>query len=134
MVFYDGVCGLCNKFVRFLLRRDSLGRILYAPLQGELAHAVLTPRGYDPADLDTIYVVADWQSAEERVLSRSRAVLHTLSQLGAGWPFAAGAGTVLPLWFSDTLYRLIARKRYRTFGRLESCPLPPAEWKERFLD
>lgn len=134
VVFYDGVCGLCNRFVRFLLRRDLGGRILFGPLQGETARTVLTARGHDPSDLDTIYVVADWQSPQERVLSRSRAVLHTLAQLGAGWPFLAGLGAVFPRSLSDAVYRLVARRRYRTFGRLESCPIPPLEWRQRFLE
>ena len=134
VVFYDGVCGLCNRFVRFLLRRDLGGRILFAPLQGETARTVLTARGHDPSDLDTIYVVADWQSPQERVLSRSRAVLHTLAQLGAGWPFLAGLGAAFPRSLSDAVYRLVARKRYRTFGRLESCPVTPPVWRDRFLE
>ena len=59
VVFYDGVCGLCSRLVRFLLRRDRDGRLLFAPLQGGLARAVLGRHGYDPSDLDTVYVIAD---------------------------------------------------------------------------
>ena len=108
--------------------------MLFAPLQGETARTVLTARGFDPSDLDTIYVVAGWQSPQERVLSRSRAVLHTLAQLGAGWPFLAGLGAVFPRSLSDAVYRLVARTRYRTFGRLESCPVTPPAWRDRFLE
>ena len=57
VVFYDGVCGLCSRLVRFLLRRDRDGRLLFAPLQGGLARAVLGRHGYDPSDLDTVYVM-----------------------------------------------------------------------------
>jgi len=134
LIFYDGVCGLCNGFVRFFLRRDPRGRIFFAPLQGETARAFLAPRGFDPSDLDTIYVVSDWQSPQERVLSRSRAVLHALAQLGAGWPFLAGVGAVFPRSLTDAVYGLVARRRYRTFGRLESCPVPPPHWRQRFLE
>ncbi len=134
VVFYDGVCGLCNGFVRFLLRRDPRGRLLFAPLQGETARAILTARGHEPSNLDTIYVVAGWQSSQEHVLSRSSAVLHTFTQLGGAWPFLAGLGAAFPRSLADALYTFVARRRYRTFGRLESCPIPPPAWRQRFLE
>ncbi len=133
VVLYDGVCGLCNGFVQFVLRRDREGRVLFAPLQGSTARAALAPRGLDPSDLDTIYVVADWRSPQERVLAHSRAVLYTLAQLGGGWPFLAGVGDAFPRPLSDAVYRFVARRRYRRFGRLEACPVPPSQWRERFL-
>ena len=137
VVFYDGVCGLCNRFVRFLLRRDPGGRILFAPLQGETARTVLTARGHDPSDLDTIYVVADWQSPQERVLSRSRAVLHTLAlDLGRRLAFLVPLAWApcFPRSLSGRRMQLVARRRYRTFGRLESCPVTPPVWRDRFLE
>lgn len=134
VVFYDGVCGLCDRFVRFLIRRDPAGRILFAPLQGALAGRVLAPRGLNPADLDTIYAVADWQLPSERVLARSRAVLHAIAQLGGPWPMLAGAAQTVPAPIADAVYRVIARLRYRAFGRMDVCPVPPPEWRARFLE
>jgi predicted DCC family thiol-disulfide oxidoreductase YuxK len=134
VVFYDGVCGLCDRFIRFLLRRDAGGRILFAPLQGALAQRVLSPRGLNPSDLDTMYAVADWQLPSERVLARSRALLHAVGQLDGVWPALASAGQLVPAPIADVMYRAIARIRYRAFGRLDACPLPPPEWRERFLD
>jgi predicted DCC family thiol-disulfide oxidoreductase YuxK len=134
VVFYDGVCGLCNRLVRFLLRRDHHGRLLFAPLQGEIARAALAGHDADPSDLDTVYVLAHWNSPSQRVLSRSRAVLHALEQLGGGWRLAASAARVVPAPVADILYRLIAKTRYRVFGQLTSCPVPPPEWRSRFLE
>lgn len=134
LVFYDGVCGLCNRLVWFLLRRDVGARFRFAALQGPLAQTILVAKGRDPSELDTVYVVRDWNTPEERVLERSAAVLYALSQLGAGWRFAARVGRLVPAGLADGLYRLVARTRYRVFGRLTSCPLPPAEWRQRFLD
>lgn len=133
-MFYDGVCGLCDRFVRFLLRRDRQRRILFAPLQGTLAQAVLVPRGLNPSDLDTVYVVADWQRPSERVVARSRAVLHALGQLDGVWPVLNRIALLVPAPVADAAYRLVAKIRYRAFGRLESCPIPPPEWRDRFLD
>ncbi len=133
-MFYDGVCGLCDRFLRFLLRRDRRRRILFAPLQGTLARAVLERRGFNPSDLDTMYAVADWQGPSERVLARSPAVLYTLGQLDGAWPVLAGMARLVPVAAADAVYRLVAKVRYRAFGRLESCPIPPPEWRDRFLE
>ena len=134
VVFYDGVCGLCDRFVQFLLRRDPHRRILFAPLQGTLARAVLEPRGLSPSDLDTMYTVADWQRPSERVVARSRAVLHAVGQLDGVWPLLARIALLVPASVADAGYRLVAKVRYRAFGRLERCSIPPPEWRDRFLD
>ena len=134
VVFYDGECGLCNRFVRFVLRRDSQRRIRFAPLQGAIARTVLVPRGLNPADLDTVYAVADWQGPSEQVVARSRAVFHVLGALGGAWHTLARLGLLMPATVADGVYRAIARVRYPLFGRLESCPIPPPEWRDRFLD
>lgn len=134
LLFYDGVCGLCDRLVQFLLKRDRTGRIRFATLQGELARTTLAPRGIDPSDLDTVYVVANWQTPDERLLARSRAVLHALAQLGPGWRAFATVARVVPPPLADAMYRLVARSRYRLFGRYDTCPLPRPEWRARFLD
>lgn len=133
-MFYDGVCGLCDRFIRFLLRRDPAGRIRFAPLQGTLAQRVLVPRGLNPSDLDTMYAVADWQLPSEHVLARSRAMLHVVQQLQGIWPALARTARLIPAPVADAIYRAIARTRYRTFGRFDACPFPPPEWRARFLD
>jgi predicted DCC family thiol-disulfide oxidoreductase YuxK len=134
VVFYDGVCGLCNRLNQFLLRRDRQGRILFATLQGQIARTVLARHGAEPSDLDTVYVISDWQASTERALSRSAAVLHAVEQLGGGWALLARIGRVVPTALADIVYRLVARHRYRLFGKYESCLLPPREWRSRFLD
>jgi predicted DCC family thiol-disulfide oxidoreductase YuxK len=133
LVFYDGLCGLCDRFVRFLVSRDAEGRLRFAPLQGDVARRTLVARGCDPADLDTVYVVADWNTPHERVLERSTAVLHALGQLGRPWSALAAVGRRVPRPLADALYRFTARNRYRLFGRFDTCPLPPQEWQDRFV-
>ena len=134
VVFYDGVCGLCNRTVSFLLRRDGQARLRFATLQGTVARQVLATHAVDPTDLDTIYVVAGWRTPSERVLARSPAVLHAVGELGAPWRAAARLAGLVPRPIADLVYRTIARSRYRIFGRYDTCPLPPPEWRERFLD
>jgi predicted DCC family thiol-disulfide oxidoreductase YuxK len=134
VVFYDGVCGLCNHFLRFLIRRDRRQRLAFAPLQGTLAQTVLVPRGIVSSDLDSIYVIADWHTPSERLLNRSRAIVHALLQLGGVWRLAARGASVLPASLADRVYDLVAVRRYRTFGRFDTCPIPPPEWRDRFLE
>jgi predicted DCC family thiol-disulfide oxidoreductase YuxK len=134
VVFYDGVCGLCNHFLRFLIRRDPRQRLAFAPLQGTLAKTVLVPRGIVPSDLDSIYVIADWRTPSERLLNRSRALIHALFQLGGVWRLAARGAAVLPTSVADRVYDFVAVRRYRTFGRFDTCPIPTSEWRDRFLE
>ena len=134
LVFYDGLCGLCNRLVRFLLLRDRRGVLRFAPLQGEHAQRELVPHGFDPRDLDTVIVIARWQSDQQRILTRSRAVLYAMRRLGGTWSALASIGMLVPAALSDPIYAFVARRRYQVFGRFDACPLPRPEWRNRFLD
>jgi len=87
----------------------------------------------EPAGPDTILVVRDPGGRTERLLERSDGVMAMLEELPRPWPAVAGALRWIPRELRDFVYRLIARWRYRIWGRLESCPLPTAEERRRFL-
>ena len=133
IVLYDGVCGLCNRLVQFLLKRDGQDRLRFASLQSDFAATILERHGADPHDLDTVYVVKDFEQPNEKLLARSNAILHVFSELGGIWRLS-GAGKVLPRWLRDRLYDLVAKNRYRVFGKYESCMLPEPEQRRKFLD
>jgi predicted DCC family thiol-disulfide oxidoreductase YuxK len=133
IVFYDGVCGLCNRLVQFLLKRDRHDRLRFAPLQSQFATSLLKRHGRDPHDLDTVYVVVDQGLATEHVLDRSDAILFLFQQLGGIWS-AAATMKVLPRSLRDELYKFVARNRYRVFGRYESCMLPDDRQRQKFMD
>lgn len=133
IVLYDGVCGLCNRLMQFILKRDKHDRFRFASLQSEFATDILERHGADHEDLDTVYVVIDYGKPTERLLARSDAILHVASELGGIWKFA-GAGRVLPRSIRDSLYKLVARNRYRVFGKYESCVLPEPKHRAKFLD
>lgn len=134
LVFYDGVCGLCDRFVQFLLARDRRGRLRFAPLQGELARRELEAPGQPPADSDSIVVIAGWHSPASRRLIRSRAVLHAVGELGPGWLLLTVVARIVPRRVGDAAYAALARRRYGLFGRLDVCTVPRPEWRDRFLD
>ena len=133
IVFYDGVCGLCNALVQFLLKRDRHARLRFASLQSDIAAKVLNRHGIDPRDLDTLHVVMDYGRPEERVLNRSDAVLRAGRELDGVWPLLARIARVIPRPLRDSVYRFVARNRYRVFGKYESCMLPDPSQQHRFL-
>jgi len=132
-VLYDGVCGLCNRLVQFILKRDSRDRFRFASLQSTFGQTILKRHGADPLDLDTFYVVLDYESPSERLLARSDGVVYALTTLGGIWKIAA-VGKALPKSVCDALYNLVARNRYRIFGKYESCMLPEPKQRAKFLD
>jgi predicted DCC family thiol-disulfide oxidoreductase YuxK len=133
VVLYDGVCGLCNRLVQFLLKHDRNDRFRFASLQSDFARVLLERHGLDPNDLDTVYVVKDSGQSNESLLARSDAILYMLAQLGGVWKLT-GIGWVLPKSLRDAVYKIVARNRYRVFGKHESCMLPEPQHRVKFLD
>ena len=134
IVFYDGICGLCNRLVQFLLKRDTRDRLRFASLQSDFAFKVLSRHGIDPKDLDTVHVVENYEQANERVLNRSDAILRASRELGGVWAFAAMLGSVVPRPLGNVFYRFVATNRYRVFGKYETCMLPEPQQRAKFLD
>ncbi len=130
VVFYDGVCGLCNRLVRRLLRMDREQLLGFASLQSPTCRRLLAEHGVT-ATLDTLYVLADYDSPGSRLLSRGRAVLFLLE--ATGWRRSARWLALLPSGLLDWCYDRIARARYRAFGRHDACPMPAAGDRRRFL-
>jgi predicted DCC family thiol-disulfide oxidoreductase YuxK len=133
LFLYDGVCGLCNRVNQFVLGRDAGARFDFASLQSPTGRAILTKLGRNPDALDTFYVVKDYRTAAPELLSKARGGLFVLETIGGIWR-AAAAARILPAPLLDFLYDLVARYRYRLFGRFDSCPLPTPENRRRFID
>ncbi len=127
IVLYDGVCGLCHRLVRWLMAHDPMGRLHYAPLQGETAARLRAIHPAIPADLDSVVYIE-----EGRVYLRSKAFLHVARNLERPWRWLYHVRW-LPASLGDPLYFLVARTRYRLFGKYDSCQVPSAENRERVL-
>ena len=123
VILFDGVCHLCNGFVQFVLERDKAGRFDFAPLQSEFAKRRLGERA-----LSSVVLVDGEQVYEAEV-----AVIRILAGLNAPWPRLGWMMAKMPGPLVAWGYRMVARHRYRLFGRDEVCMLPGAEWKGRFL-
>ena len=131
LVLYDGVCGLCNRTVRFLLAIDRRGVLCFAPLQGPTA-ARIAERHDLPQDLRTIVYVRSFGLKRERTYLRSDAVLRIFGDVGGAWCLLM-TFRLVPRFLRDPVYDWVARNRYRWFGRYDECPLPSPEQRARFL-
>ena len=134
IVFYDGVCGLCNRLVQFLLKRDKQDKLRFASLQSNFAATVLTRHGIDPKDLDTLHVVENFEQSNERALNRSDAILRAARELGGFWSVAAVLGKIVPKPLRDLFYKFVATNRYKVFGKYDTCMLPEPRHRAKFLD
>ncbi|MFN2513646.1 MAG: thiol-disulfide oxidoreductase DCC family protein [Pyrinomonadaceae bacterium] len=133
LVLYDGVCGLCNGLNQFLLKRDRNDHFRFASLQSDFSASLLNRYDLNALDLDTVYVVADYGQPDQRLLARSDAILHVMGRLGGVWGFLR-IGRVLPKTLRDALYNLVARNRYRVFGKYDVCLMPEERYRRKFLD
>jgi predicted DCC family thiol-disulfide oxidoreductase YuxK len=127
IVLYDGVCGFCNQSVQLILRNDRHGRFRFAALQSEVGQALLRRHGLPADDLDTFVLVEDG-----RAYLRSTGALRVARRMDGAWRLLS-ALSIVPRPLRDFAYDLFARNRYRMFGRLDACMLPPPEVRSRFL-
>jgi predicted DCC family thiol-disulfide oxidoreductase YuxK len=127
IVLYDGVCGLCNRAVQFLLRVDRGRALMYAPLQGETAAALRTRHREITEKIDTVAYVEDG-----RAYVRSRAFVRLSRHLPYPWKLASWLW-IVPSPLADLVYRLVAAVRYRVFGKYDSCRIPDPDERARFL-
>jgi len=133
IVLYDGICGLCNRAVQFLLKRDRHDRLRFASLQSDFAATLLKRHGVDYKDLDTIYVVLNQRDASEALLAKSDAFLLLVKEIGGVWNIAR-LGRIIPRSVRNWLYDFIARHRYQVFGKYEACMLPDPRHKHKFIE
>lgn len=126
VLFFDGVCGLCDVTVQWLLLRDAAGVLRFAPLQGETAARVLPPA--DAQDLRSVVLVD-----EQGVHRRSRAAIRTLRHLGGRYRTYARLLWLVPGPVREVLYKLISKTRYRLWGKKDLCRLPKPGESDRFL-
>lgn len=129
VLLFDGVCHLCQGAVQWVLQRDNKGVIHYASLQSDYGKALLEKHGLSSSELSST-VLVDQKGAH----LYSTAALRILKHLGGKWSFLGNLGIIFPRFLRDGVYRLIAKYRYRWFGKSETCWLPQKEWKDRFLD
>ncbi len=126
MLLFDGVCNLCNAVVQFVLTHDPRGVVHFASQQSAFGQRTMQNRGL--TGIEGVVLIDG-----ERVYTHSDAAMRLLSYLPAPLSWLSGL-QVIPKGLREIVYRLIARNRYRLFGKREACMLPRPEWKTRFLE
>lgn len=127
IVLFDAECVLCSANASFILTHDRSGIFRLASMQGDLGARLFREHGLDPTDPSSILLIEG-----ERVRSDSDAVIAIYEGLGFPWRLAAIARAV-PAFLRDPVYRLVARNRYRIFGKRETCWVPPEHLRSRVL-
>jgi len=126
ILLYDGECGLCQRAVRWMLRHDTRGRLLYAPLQQGLAGEVFARHALDAQRTNSAVLVLHFGEPTERVAVRSDAILGCLSVIGGRWACIAVVARLVPRALRDLVYNWLARNRYRIVADGKSCSIPTA--------
>jgi len=128
ILFFDGHCNLCNGSVQWFLTHDKKEVLRFASLQSDLAAELLPRAGVDPQELSSLVLLEDGIA-----YTKSDGALRTGALMGGWYRPLARLGQVFPRFLRDGVYDIIARNRYRWFGRQETCWLPRPEWKARFV-
>jgi predicted DCC family thiol-disulfide oxidoreductase YuxK len=128
ILIFDGVCVLCSRSVRFVLRHDRNKRFRFATTQSETGHMLMAERGLDAANPASVVLIDGPLTFVE-----SAAAIRVLRSLGFGWRAVAGVMWLVPRPLRDMVYRGIAKRRYRWFGQRDTCYLPQPDDATRFL-
>jgi len=127
IILFDGVCNFCNFWVNFVLKRDKKDLFRFVALQSEKARELTSRLNIDTSNLDTFVLIVG-----EKFYIKSTAALMVCKKLNSLlkilFPFI-----ILPPFFRDFIYDIIAKNRYKLFGRKESCRIPTESEKKKFL-
>ncbi len=136
LMLYDGLCGVCNNAVQWVIQRDHADRFRFAPQQSALAAQILSRSGIDREAMlknNSVYMVLDTGSEHERVLTQSDVTVSLLLLLGGRWRVLGRILRVVPRFARNIAYRMFARNRYRLTGQYEVCPAPPEAEQMKFV-
>jgi predicted DCC family thiol-disulfide oxidoreductase YuxK len=126
VIFFDGVCGLCNGFVDFIMKIDKNTQFKFSPLQSGYASQKL-PSHYTQNMSSVVYM-----DQKGQIFSKSEAVIRIMKDMGGIWNIAI-AGKILPDFLLNKAYDFVAENRYKVFGKKETCRLPTSEERARFV-
>jgi predicted DCC family thiol-disulfide oxidoreductase YuxK len=127
IIYFDGVCNLCNGFIDFLIKRDKRRVFKYTSLQGKKGQDLLLKHKLPTENLSSVILEKDGV-----VYIKAKAAIKILSALPGAW-FLFSIFKIVPLFISNYVYDVIAKNRYNWFGKKESCRLPTAEEREFFI-
>ncbi len=129
IILFDGICNLCNGAINFVIKRDKKDVFRYAPLQSKIGQKLIEERNIDLSKIDSILLI----DPKVAYYHKSTAALHIAKQLSGMYPLLSVC-LILPKFLRDWIYDIIAKNRYKWFGKKESCMIPTPEFKALFID
>jgi predicted DCC family thiol-disulfide oxidoreductase YuxK len=127
VILFDGVCNFCNGTINFIIKKDTKRIFRYAPLQSEIGQQLLKKYDLSSTELDSFILIQNGQAYK-----KTTAALHLYPQLGSAWKLIKVLW-ILPAFVRDLGYNIIAKNRYRWWGKKDSCMIPSAEVRSLFL-
>lgn len=128
LILFDGVCNFCNSSINFIIKKDKKNIFRFAPLQSNTGKNLLEQHQLKDKNIDSIIYIKNGKAYK-----KSTAVLQIVKKLG-GFYFLFYTFIIIPPFIRDLFYDIIARNRYRWFGKREACMIPTAEVKSKFID
>ena len=128
IIFFDGVCNLCNSSVNFIIKRDKRNKFKFAVFQSDIGKELLIMHNYSSKNFDTLVLLKD-----NTIHTKSTAALLISKELNSFWKLFY-IFIIIPKFLRDFIYLYISRNRYKWFGKKDSCMLPSSEIKSRFLN
>jgi predicted DCC family thiol-disulfide oxidoreductase YuxK len=128
IILFDGVCNLCSSSVQFIIKRDKKNQFLFGSLQGIAGQEYLKQFNL-PADSFNSFMLLE----DGKLYTRSSGALRMLKYLGTGWQLFYSF-IIVPKFIRDGVYNIIAKNRYKWFGKKEACWIPTPELKAKFLN
>jgi len=128
IVLFDGVCNFCNYWVNFAIKRDKKRKLRFGPLQGEAAKLLLQQYKLHTTSLSSVIFIH-----AGKIYTQSSAALRIAKHLDGGWKLFYGF-IIIPKFIRDFFYNIIARNRYKWYGKKDTCMIPTPELRGRFID
>lgn len=128
LVLFDGVCNFCNSTISFIIRHDKKNRFVFAPLQSPTGIELRKKFGLNENDLQSVLLYENG-----KIYSKTTAALRIARRLNGGWPLFYGF-IIVPPFIRNVVYNIIARYRYKWWGKRESCMFPTPEIRKKFVD
>ena len=128
IIFFDGVCNLCNRFIQFVIKYDKRKLFYFAPLQGRNSKIFLNEKDLKIDKIQTIFLFDSG-----KIYNRSTAVLKIIKLFSNYWSLFY-IFIIIPKFIRDLVYNIVAKYRYKLFGKMDQCMIPHPSLMDRFLD
>lgn len=130
IILFDGVCNLCNSSVQYVIKKDKKDAFRFAALQSEIGQKLTKERGIDTSKIDSIVLIEPGVAYHVK----SSAAIEIAKEFGSFWKILSSISSFFPVSLRDAVYDIVAKNRYKWYGKQEFCMVPTAELRAKFLD